>query len=55
MAINLASKYAKELAQAFTQKSVVDGVACKDYEFTDVKNLFISGIDQPIYIIFAQG
>ena len=39
MAINLASKYAKELAQAFTQKSVVDGVACKDYEFTGVKNL----------------
>ncbi|MBR5310753.1 MAG: chitobiase/beta-hexosaminidase C-terminal domain-containing protein [Oscillospiraceae bacterium] len=39
MAINLATKYAKELAQAFTQKSVVDGVACKDYEFTGVKNL----------------
>lgn len=39
MAVNLASKYAKELAQAFTQKSVVDGVACKDYEFTGVKNL----------------
>ena len=39
MAINLASKYAKELAQAFNQKSVVDGVACKDYEFTGVKNL----------------
>lgn len=39
MAVNLATKYAKELAQAFTQKSVVDGVACKDYEFTGVKNL----------------
>ncbi|MBR3953688.1 MAG: chitobiase/beta-hexosaminidase C-terminal domain-containing protein [Oscillospiraceae bacterium] len=39
MAINLASKYAKELAQAFSQKSYVDGVACKDYEFTGVKNL----------------
>ena len=39
MAVNLASKYAKELAQAFTQKSYVDGVACKDYEFTGVKNL----------------
>lgn len=39
MAINLANKYAKELAQAFNQKSVVDGVACKDYEFTGVKNL----------------
>ena len=39
MAVNLASKYAKELAQAFTQKSYVDGIACKDYEFTGVKNL----------------
>ena len=39
MAVNLASKYAKELAQAFTQKSFVDGIACKDYEFTGVKNL----------------
>ena len=39
MAVNLASKYANELAQMFTQKSVVDGVACKDYEFTGVKNL----------------
>lgn len=39
MAVNLATKYAKELAQAFNQKSVVDGVACKDYEFTGVKNL----------------
>ncbi|MBQ7875496.1 MAG: chitobiase/beta-hexosaminidase C-terminal domain-containing protein [Oscillospiraceae bacterium] len=39
MAINYASKYAKELAQAFAQKSVVDGIACKDYEFTGVKNL----------------
>ena len=39
MAVNLAGKYAKELAQAFTQKSFVDGIACKDYEFTGVKNL----------------
>lgn len=39
MAVNLASKYAKELAQAFTKKSYVDGIACKDYEFTGVKNL----------------
>ena len=39
MAVNLASKYAKELAQAFSQKSYVDGIACKDYEFTGVKNL----------------
>lgn len=39
MAINYATKYAKELAQAFTHKSYVDGIACKDYEFTGVKNL----------------
>ena len=39
MAVNLASKYAKELAQAFHEKSYVDGIACKDYEFTGVKNL----------------
>ena len=39
MAINLASKYAKELAQAFTEKSYVDGIASKDYEFTGVKTL----------------
>lgn len=39
MAINLASKYAKELAQAFNQKSYVDGIASKDYEFTGVKTL----------------
>ena len=39
MAVNLASKYAKELAQAFTQKSYVDGIACKDYEFTGVNKL----------------
>ncbi|MBR2041513.1 MAG: chitobiase/beta-hexosaminidase C-terminal domain-containing protein [Oscillospiraceae bacterium] len=49
MAINLASKYAKELAQAFSQKSVVDGVACKDYEFTGVKNLKVyTAISQPL-------
>lgn len=41
MAINLASKYAKELAQAFTEKSYVDGIASKDYEFTGVKTLKI--------------
>ena len=39
MAVNLATKYAKELAQVFTAKSFVDGIACKDYEFTGVKNL----------------
>ncbi len=49
MAVNLASKYAKELAQAFNQKSVVDGVACKDYEFTGVKNLKVyTAVSQPL-------
>lgn len=49
MSVNLASKYAKELAQAFSQKSVVDGVACKDYEFTGVKNLKVyTAISQPL-------
>ncbi len=49
MAVNLASKYAKELAQAFSQKSYVDGIACKDYEFTGVKNLKVyTAISQPL-------
>ncbi len=49
MAVNLASKYAKELAQAFAQKSVVDGVASKDYEFTGVKNLKVyTAVSQPL-------
>ena len=39
MAINLAAKYAKELANAFTLKSVVDGTTNKDYDFTGVKTL----------------
>ena len=37
--INYASKYEKELAQEFTQKSVVDGAVGKEYEFTGVKNI----------------
>ena len=39
MAINLASKYAKELAQAFTQKSVVAGTTGNDYDFTGVNKI----------------
>ena len=39
MAINLASKYAKELANAFTNRSLVDGTTNKDYDFTGVKTL----------------
>ncbi len=39
MAINLAAKYSKELANAFTLKSVVDGTTNKDYDFTGVKTL----------------
>ena len=49
MAVNLATKYAKELAQAFAQKSLVDGVACKDYEFTGVKTLKVyTAVSQPL-------
>lgn len=39
MPINYASKYEKELAQAFTQKSVVAGNTGNDYEFTGVKEI----------------
>ncbi len=39
MSINLAAKYSKELANAFTLKSVVDGTTNKDYDFTGVKTL----------------
>lgn len=39
MAVNLAAKYSKELANAFTLKSVVDGTTNKDYDFTGVKTL----------------
>jgi len=39
MAVNLATKYAKEIANAFTIKSVVDGTTSKDYDFSGVKTL----------------
>ena len=39
MAINLATKYSKEIANAFTLRSVVDGTTNKDYDFTGVKTL----------------
>lgn len=39
MSINLASKYSKELANAFAVKSVVDGTTNKDYDFTGVRTL----------------
>ena len=45
MAINLASKYMKELAQVFTQKSVVDGAVGNDYEFTGVKNIKVYTVE----------
>ena len=49
MAVNLATKYAKELAQAFTQNSVVDGVASKDYEFEGVNKLNVyTAVSQPL-------
>ena len=39
MAVNLATKYAKEIANAFAVKSVVDGTTSKDYDFSGVKTL----------------
>ena len=45
MAVNLASKYEKQLAQVFTQKSVVDGAVGKDYEFTGVKNIKVYTVE----------
>lgn len=49
MAVNLAEKYAKELAQAFTQNSVVDGVASKDYDFEGVNKINVyTAVSQPL-------
>lgn len=39
MAINLASKYAKNIAKEFELRSVVDGTTNKDYEFQGVKTV----------------
>lgn len=39
MAVNLASKYSKEIAKAFAIKSVVDGHTNKKYDFIGVKTL----------------
>lgn len=39
MAINLATKYAKNIAKEFELRSVVDGTTNKDYDFTGVKSL----------------
>lgn len=41
MAINLAEKYQSKLAQEFALKSVVDGVACKDYTWANEKTINI--------------
>lgn len=47
--INYASKYEKQLAQEFTQKSVVDGAVGNDYEFTGVKNIKVyTAVSQPL-------
>lgn len=49
MAINLASKYAKELAQAFTLKSVVAGTTGNDYEFNGVNKINVyTYVSQPL-------
>ncbi len=41
MAINLATKYAPRIAEAFSVQSVVDGKTNKDYEFTGVRSIHI--------------
>ncbi len=47
--INYASKYEKQLAQEFTQKSVVDGAVGSEYEFTGVKNIKVyTAVSQPL-------
>lgn len=49
MAINLASKYEKELAQAFTLKSVVDGTTGHDYTFDGVNKINVyTALSQPL-------
>ena len=39
MAVNLATKYSKDIAKAFTLKSVVDGHTSQKYDFIGVKTL----------------
>lgn len=49
MSINLATKYSKEIANAFTLRSVVDGTTNKDYDFTGVKTLNVyTPVTQPL-------
>lgn len=49
MAINLATKYEKEIAKVFTLKSKVDGNVNRDYDFTGVKSIKVyTPITQPL-------
>lgn len=49
MAINLATKYEKEIAKVFTLKSKVDGNVNKDYDFTGVKSIHVyTPVTQPL-------
>lgn len=45
MAINLASKYEKKVAERFTTRSKTDGYVGKDYEFTGVKSITVYSVD----------
>lgn len=45
MAINLASKYEKKVAERFTTRSKTDAHVGKDYEFTGVKSITVYNVD----------
>lgn len=45
MAINLAEKYSKKVAERFTAKSKTDAHVGKDYEFVGVKSIVIWSVD----------
>lgn len=45
MAINLASKYEKKVAERFTTRSKTDAHVGKDYEFTGVKSITVYSVD----------
>ncbi len=45
MAINLAEKYSKKVAERFYEQSVVAGNTCKDYKWDGVKSINVYSID----------
>lgn len=45
MAINLAEKYEKKVAERFSARSKTDGYIGKDYDFTGVKSIIVYSVD----------